>query len=85
MTDLERIEARYAADAEGFEPIPPPGTVVKLARALDEIRKAHAPSGPRQRCLNCTSCGAPVPDGGCCWQHDLAERTLHEVAGGDDA
>ena len=65
-SDLERIEAKYAPDAEGFEAIAPPGTVVKLARALEMaafcLREAHYAGDAM-----------------------VAEKVLHEIAGGDDA
>ena len=85
QTDLQKIEAR---DAQ-WQAVKDAGTgtlhtlsaaalsadCVKLARALDTLRKRHAPSGSRQRCL---ACGL---DGNCCSEHLLAERVLREVAG----
>jgi len=77
-SDLERIEARHSPAIDGqtcrvcdYSPEPPePCDVVKLARALERY------------VLEAEASGGWDGDDEC---FDNAIRTLHEVAGGDDA
>jgi len=71
VTDLERIEARYESGHIGLAPS---SDVVKLARALDEVRQLLKLAAFGEATDLMLEMGAAS-----------IERALHEVAGGDDA